>query len=200
MARCPGCGLSNTPSRSTCLRCGTALPLAEVEPAKKSRAESIATILYAVAFVSSCAGGGLVIWVLQLVLGSRLLDNDAALMGGFMVVTVGSLLAMIYGIRRWKAQAQGARFAGGLVHDPTPSPLATARTKELVVTAVALAILGAFLFYYFGEWEDSGGERRINAILYGLYMLLGKWGVATLFWLGSAALVWVAVRRRRGTS
>jgi hypothetical protein len=55
-----------------------------------------------------------------------------------------------------------------------------------------------FLVHYFSEWEQTGGERSVNTILYGLYMLLGKWGVAALLWLGSAALVWQGLKKRQG--
>jgi len=40
-------------------------------------------LLYAAAFILSCAGGGAVLWILQLLLGSRILDSEAGLISGF---------------------------------------------------------------------------------------------------------------------
>jgi hypothetical protein len=138
----------------------------------------------------SCAGGGAVIAVLQLVLGNRALDHEALLGGGFMLGTVGSLVAMVYGIRRWKARAQGVPFAGGTVHAPSAPLAAVSSKKELLIAAACLAGLGAFLAYDFGQWEATGGRRSMSVILYGLYMLLGRWGVAALCWIGAVLLAW----------
>jgi hypothetical protein len=152
--------------------------------------------LYPAAFVFSCAGGGLILWILQLFLGSTLLSDDAALVGGYLVASVGLLIAMIYGIRRWKANAQAKHFARGLVHRPAPVPLVSETTK-LFAAAVALALFGALLLYDFNEWEREGGSRRMNVILYGLYSVLGKWGVASLAWAGATVCVKAALERIR---
>jgi hypothetical protein len=204
--RCPACGRENAPSRAACIRCGANLRgldprlagiPAAATPEQQTRAESIASVLYLLSFFVSMAGGAAVIFLLQQLMGDRVLESDALLIWGFMGGAAVTFVATIYGVRRWKARAQGIPFKGGVVHEPRPSPVATASRKELIVFAVLLVGLSFFLVYYFNDWEQSGGERTINAILYGLYMLLGKWGLAALLWIGAGALVWQARKRPR---
>jgi len=84
-----------------------------------------------------------------------------------------------------------------VVPAPTPSRLLGTRRKKLLAYAVGLAVFGALLFYFFDDWERTGGWRSMNALLLGLYSLVGKWGVVGLCWLGSIALAWTAFSRYR---
>lgn len=180
-----------------CARCRTPFDTwteSAPPPSGGGHSESIASVLYVVAFVLSCAGGGGVIALAGAVLGEEAMQSNTVLIGGFMVGTLGSLFAMIYAIGRWKDRADGVTPRGGLVRAPADEGPPSSRT-ELLVGAAFAAAFGAFSLYYLGEWEREGGTRTINTIFYGLYMLLGKWGVTALCWIASAVMIWKAVRR-----
>jgi hypothetical protein len=69
--------------------------------------------------------------------------------------------------------------------------------KQLFAWAIGLGLFGGLLLYDLAEWEATGGSRRMNAILLIVYELVGKWGVAAICWIGSAALVRAAFQRTR---
>ena len=70
------------------------------------------------------------------------------------------------------------------------------RGKELLQSGVLAALFGWFLFYCLSEWEQDGSTREFNAILYGLYMLLGKRGAAALLWIAPDVMIWKGVGSR----
>jgi hypothetical protein len=49
--------------------------------------------------------------------------------------------------------------------------------------------VAVFLFYYFSDFEASGGSRRINAIVAALYNLGGKWLTCSVFGIIGIALI-----------
>jgi hypothetical protein len=134
----------------------------------------------------------------MLIFGDEAIQNsNFALIWGFMGGCIGSLILFIYLIRRWKYGASGVAHPGGIVHEPLPTKK-TPKTEGVeignLVYALFLFGFGCFMLWYFDEWEQEGGERTINTIVYGLYMLLGKWGLAALCWIGSGVIVVKALR------
>jgi hypothetical protein len=49
--------------------------------------------------------------------------------------------------------------------------------------------IAIFAYYYFDNWEQSGGVRRVNVILYALYSVLGKTGTAGVLGVAGVALM-----------
>jgi heme/copper-type cytochrome/quinol oxidase subunit 3 len=49
---------------------------------------------------------------------------------------------------------------------------------SLVGTGIVFFALAVALYFYFADWEESGGRRRMNAWILLAYSVLGKGGVA----------------------
>jgi DNA-directed RNA polymerase subunit RPC12/RpoP len=45
---------------------------------------------------------------------------------------------------------------------------------------VLLIVLSFVIYWYFASWEEEGGRRRINAIIFAIYKITGKWGTAII--------------------
>ncbi len=62
---------------------------------------------------------------------------------------------------------------------------------SLIASGIVCCALAVGLYFYFADWEDSGGRRRMNAWVMLAYMALGKSGVSaalSLFGLGCLAV------------
>jgi hypothetical protein len=48
---------------------------------------------------------------------------------------------------------------------------------------------GIYLYYDFANWEQTGGTRMMNSIIYGIYRVLGKGGVLAFCLLAGVTLL-----------
>ena len=54
--------------------------------------------------------------------------------------------------------------------------------------------LSILLYYYFTDFEQSGGSRRINAIVAAMYNIGGKWFTCSVFALLGVGLIGLGIK------
>lgn len=54
--------------------------------------------------------------------------------------------------------------------------------------------ISIFLYYYFTDLEQAGGQRRINAIVAAMYNLGGKWLTCSVFGLIGIGMVGLSIK------
>ena len=65
---------------------------------------------------------------------------------------------------------------------------------KTLIGGVFLIGLSVFLYFYFTDFEATGGNRRMNAIIAALYNLGGKWLVCSLLGVLGVGVVAVGIK------